>query len=49
MGQATFEEQWERGRTMTVLEGIDQASGIEREFQPAHASHPGELGKASSS
>ena len=30
IGEAAFEEQWERGRAMTLLEAIDQASG-ERE------------------
>ena len=30
VGEATFAEQWQRGRTMTLIEAIDQASGIER-------------------
>ena len=37
VGEATFEEQWERGRAMTVLEAIDQASANQRELEPAHA------------
>jgi hypothetical protein len=40
VGEATFEEQWERGRTMTVLEAIDQASANQREPEPAHADRP---------
>ena len=27
VGEAVFEEEWERGRAMTLLEAIDQASG----------------------
>ena len=34
VGEATFEEQWERGRAMTLLEAIDQASDQERERPP---------------
>jgi tetratricopeptide (TPR) repeat protein len=49
VGEATFEEEWERGRAMSLREAIDEASGIERELEPAHASHPGELGEGSSS
>ena len=37
VGEATFEGEWGRGRTMTLLEAIDQASGIDRELEPAHA------------
>jgi predicted ATPase/DNA-binding SARP family transcriptional activator len=48
VGEATFEEQWERGRTMTVLEAIDQASGIERELEPARAPHTDERATAPS-
>ena len=34
VGEATFEEEWERGRAMTLLEAIDQASGEEHEHAP---------------
>lgn len=37
VGDATFEEQWERGRALTLLEAIDQASGGEPGL--AHAPH----------
>ncbi len=47
VGEATFEGEWERGRAMTLLEAIDQASGIEREPEPA--SHADERDTASSS
>ena len=33
VGEAAFEEQWERGRAMNLLEAIDQASE-EREPKP---------------
>jgi len=34
VGEATFEEEWERGRAMTLLEAIDQASRKLRAFEP---------------
>ena len=39
VGESTFAEQWERGRAMTLLEAIDQASDQERERPPAYAPH----------
>jgi tetratricopeptide (TPR) repeat protein len=39
VGEATFEEQWERGRAMTLLEAIDQASGNHQEPGPTHLPH----------
>jgi tetratricopeptide (TPR) repeat protein len=45
VGEAAFEEEWARGRAMTLLEAIDQASGIEREVEPTPASHTGERGR----
>jgi tetratricopeptide (TPR) repeat protein len=34
VGETAFEEEWERGRAMTLLEAIDQASGEQRELEP---------------
>jgi predicted ATPase/DNA-binding SARP family transcriptional activator len=39
VGETTFEEQWERGRAMTLLEAIDQASGNHQELRPTHPPH----------
>ena len=33
VGEATFEHEWERGRAMTLLEAIDQASDEQRELE----------------
>ena len=33
VGEATFEDEWERGRAMTLLEAIDQASDEQRELE----------------
>jgi tetratricopeptide (TPR) repeat protein len=49
VGEARFEEEWERGRTMTVLEAIDQASANQRELEPAHAPQTDKRLTASSS
>lgn len=48
VGAETFEEEWERGRAMTLLDAIDQASGEHPELGPAQAPHPDERGTASS-
>jgi predicted ATPase/DNA-binding SARP family transcriptional activator len=48
VGGANFEEQWKRGRAMTLLEAIDQASGSNGELEPAHAPQSDELDAASS-
>jgi predicted ATPase/DNA-binding SARP family transcriptional activator/Tfp pilus assembly protein PilF len=37
VGEATFEREWERGRAMTLLEAIDQASGKNCVSPPGHA------------
>jgi predicted ATPase len=37
LGDVTFEEEWVRGRAMTLLEGIDQASGSHQELGLAGA------------
>jgi tetratricopeptide (TPR) repeat protein len=37
VGDATFEDEWERGRAMTLLEAIDQAGGELDAFEPALA------------
>ena len=34
VGEETFEEEWERGRAMTLLEAIDQAIGPQRRPKP---------------
>ena len=49
IGEATFEEQWERGRAMTLLEAIDQASRNHRELEPGHVPQPDEQSNAASS
>jgi hypothetical protein len=35
VGEATFEEEWERGRAMSILEAIDQAGEALRAFEPS--------------
>jgi hypothetical protein len=37
VGEATFEEEWQRGRAMTLLEAIDQASRNDQGLAPADA------------
>lgn len=37
VGEATFEEEWQRGRAMTLLEAIDQASRNDHGLAPADA------------
>ena len=49
VGEATFEEEWERGRAMTLLEAIDQASRNHRELEPGHVPQPDEQSNAASS
>jgi tetratricopeptide (TPR) repeat protein len=33
VGEAVFEEQWERGRALTLVEAVEQASGEQRELE----------------
>ena len=35
VGEAMFEEEWERGRALTLLEAIDQAIGEQRKPEPS--------------
>jgi predicted ATPase/DNA-binding SARP family transcriptional activator len=37
VGEATFDQEWERGRALTLLEAIDQASRNDRGLAPADA------------
>jgi predicted ATPase/DNA-binding SARP family transcriptional activator len=46
-GEATFEEQWEQGRAMTVLEAIDQARENRQELGPTHPPHADGCGRGS--
>jgi predicted ATPase/DNA-binding SARP family transcriptional activator len=37
VGEVAFDEEWKRGRAMTLLDAIDQATGNQHEPGPAHA------------
>ena len=49
IGEAAFAEQWERGRAMSLLEAIDQASRNHRELEPGHVPQADEQSNAASS